>query len=118
MHYKNIETNGNNQVLKCLVCNNEDFENNDVYCKICGTPIINQCSNQSTFTDRNCGIVLPANARYCTICGSKSTFFLKGLLQTWEDEKNGIQFSPKTHTETTVKQVNSLQPPCDPELPF
>ena len=115
MHYKKIETNGNSQVLQCLVCKNEDFEDNDTFCKICGTPIINECSNSHSYQDYGCGIILPANARYCTKCGAKSTFYIKKLLPDWEEEKNGLVNIRELSPGRNKNQILELP---DDDLPY
>lgn len=46
MRYTDYDTNKNNQVSRCLTCDNEDIDfDNERYafCHICGSPVINKC---------------------------------------------------------------------------
>lgn len=95
MFYKSIEINDKSKRLNtCLVCDNEDISEDSNYCKICGTPVLNQCSralycnNNSVNSNADfCNIkYLDGNARFCSDCGNISTFYEKELLQSWEDE--------------------------------
>lgn len=106
MFYKEIATNEENQLEECIECENEDILADDKYCKICGNPLVNRCSNYDEQHGDGCGITLLGNARYCTQCGGKSSFLIAGLLPTWQDEKNA---------ETPKK---SVKPKGDSELPF
>lgn len=60
---------------KCLNCSREVIlEQGMEYCKYCGTPVINSCSNY------NCGVVLDDDAAFCPFCGEKSTFNNAGIV--------------------------------------
>jgi Zn-dependent peptidase ImmA (M78 family) len=61
----------------CPKCENEDIETNDTYCKICGEPLWNECTN--------CSEELTKNARYCTICGGESTYLKAKVLLPWDN---------------------------------
>ena len=102
MIYDSLECYSNGKLKECPICNNEttDYEGN--FCQICGTVLVNYCTNA------NCAITLPTNARYCPVCGSGSTFFNNDILKAWNFDKN-----------------NSVQPimdyfeeQIDEELPF
>lgn len=108
MRYTDYDTNENNQVSRCLTCDNEDIDfNNDKYafCHICGSPVINKCLNKNEKTQ--CGKSLPANARFCPYCGSETLFYEKGLLKAWN----------KKQEETPTFSFDSEVPPED-EIPF
>jgi DNA-directed RNA polymerase subunit RPC12/RpoP len=47
----------------------------EVYCKYCGSPIFNYCSNE-----QSCGVELDDDAAYCTKCGSRSIFLNSDLV--------------------------------------
>lgn len=72
-----IETNESGRVVKCPVCDNEVFTEGLYYCKICGTPRYNYCTDTEGFS---CGQPNDGNARYCRDCGSETVYFEKGLL--------------------------------------
>ena len=83
----NLDENGRAKI--CPRCENEQLENGD-YCKICGVYTINKCGNYEWFNNAvswECGTILDGNARFCTTCGHKSTFFENGLLDSWDVEK-------------------------------
>jgi Zn-dependent peptidase ImmA (M78 family) len=84
--------------LHCKVCGNAEISAAENYCKICG----NDCfcfslgyywlsyqhgpSGKNYCASNECTLPLPSNARYCTCCGSKSTFYVHNLLKAWEHE--------------------------------
>jgi len=88
MFYEGIEVDKQSKAVRCPVCDNEEVDDGE-HCKICGTYIINKCTN-GDYPDRNeydddiCGKLLEGNARYCPYCGAKSTFFENGLLKSWD----------------------------------
>ena len=68
---------------QCLVCENEEISADDAYCKICGTPLVNTCTNEQCQADAD------NNARYCVHCGAPTTFFQSGALKPWREERFG-----------------------------
>lgn len=77
MIYTKIELNEKDKPKKCPICDNEETLVDGNYCQICGTYLLNDCSN----TD--CGASLPSNARYCSICGFQSTYLKMHFLNAW-----------------------------------
>lgn len=67
----------------CDNCQNEYIIKNSNFCHVCGTDLRNLCTNENC---KNNNISLPYNARFCNLCGAKSTFFKDGKLNTWSDE--------------------------------
>lgn len=65
----------------CPVCKNEEMYTG-TYCLICGTYLINKCS------DENCGEIANGNARYCEYCGESTTFYNDNLLEHFENVQN------------------------------
>lgn len=89
MIYSGIEVNKYSKAKVCPVCENEEPEDGE-YCSICGTHITNRCTNPRCINgpdDGLFGAFLPGNARYCTYCGSESTFLKNQLLKPWQEEK-------------------------------
>lgn len=89
MIYSGIEVNKYSKAKVCPVCENEEPEYGE-YCSICGTHITNRCTNPRCINgpdDGLFGAFLPGNARYCSYCGSKSTFLQNELLKPWQEEK-------------------------------
>lgn len=82
----NVDT--DSRLLKCPICNNEEIVDGE-FCKICGTYLINKCTNFDEDEWGNqisgCGKLADANSRYCIYCGSKTTFFKNGLLCDYKD---------------------------------
>jgi len=95
MVYKeNIFLDNNSKAIRCPKCDNEHILAEGEYCHICGTYLVNKCDNrdaQGNFDDP-CGHLLSANARFCTMCGSKSTFFNEGILKPWNESDGNLGF--------------------------
>lgn len=99
MEYPLLETYQNGKLAECPVCKNEETDIEGDFCQICGTNLVNKCSD-------NChSEPLPSNARYCPICGEKSTFYTLGILSDWNKK-------PKQNTGFIDFPV------FDEELPF
>lgn len=75
------------RVEVCPVCSNREISRSSFYCKICGAPTANRCTNASKTDafgfslDFPCGGFLEGNARFCPFCGSESTFLKAGILK-------------------------------------
>ena len=111
MQYKQYDLNEFNQVCECLHCKNENFNQDDIFCTICGKPITNYCSNN--FCKRD----LPANARYCSQCGSESIFNQYSLLQSWEAEQKSL-LNEKNELSKSPTISSSKKSVDNDELPF
>ena len=61
----------------CPKCDNEEISADDAYCKICGTTLVNVCTNEECHADAD------NNARYCVHCGSPTTYLQQGILEPW-----------------------------------
>ena len=90
MKYPRLLTNKNEKLLVCPVCQNEETDIVGNFCQICGNHLVNVCSNT------NCYTLLPSNARYCPVCGQKSTFFNRNYLKEWnyKEESDDTIFIP------------------------
>lgn len=84
MKYKcdyNLDANG--RITKCPICHNEEIIDGE-YCKICGTYLINKCTNfiedEWGYQINGCGKLAESNARYCIYCGNETTFYKNHLL--------------------------------------
>jgi Zn-dependent peptidase ImmA (M78 family) len=77
--------------LRCPRCENEQIGGGE-YCKICGTHIINKCTNKEInrlgFVEWECGTLADGNARYCVKCGHPTTYLKNGLLEPWTNKHN------------------------------
>lgn len=92
MKYTEYEINENGRLKRCIRCDNEELFGD--YCHICGAPVVNKCTDYLWSEEYNsCSndSFLPANARYCSHCGSKSLFFHKNILVDWKTEKEEIE---------------------------
>lgn len=99
MKYPGVELDNEMKAKQCPRCENEEII--DDYCKICGTYLFNICTGldpsenygidyQFTRWDNfegGCENLLDGNARFCTSCGSTSSFFEEGLLMRWDESK-------------------------------
>lgn len=70
---------------KCPICENSCIQDDDNYCKICGFSFTNECIN--------CNLELDTNARFCNHCGSISTYYKNGILQSWKVENLNYNIS-------------------------
>lgn len=85
----NYKIDENSRLTQCPICHNEEITVGE-YCKICGTYLINKCTNiiEDTFGNQlegSCGKLAEANARYCIYCGNETTFYKKHLLCDYKD---------------------------------
>lgn len=103
MKYPLLETYENGKLKECPTCHNEETNIEGDYCQICGENIVNRCSNYDCTHD-----ILPANARYCPLCGTNSTFYNSGYLKDWD------------YSEPATSSNNFFNIPdgIDEELPF
>jgi len=90
-----VELDENMKVLKCPLCDNEDFSENAEHCKICGTKVYNYCLGQEIYDyngnfDDRIYHKNPSNARFCETCGNKTEFFQNKLLKPWDVYQNEI----------------------------
>jgi len=88
------------RVVVCPKCSNEEVSGN--YCKICGIYLFNVCTgidlneypnfeHENTRWDRlneGCEEPLEGNARFCSSCGSTSSFFEERVLKPWGEVNN------------------------------
>lgn len=88
-----IHLNERSKAIKCPVCDNEEIPVAGDYCPICGTMIVNKCTNIDIYGN-GCGHLAAGNARYCIYCGSTTTFFEKNLLRAWDLEAPEDEYSP------------------------
>lgn len=84
----------NLRVTVCPLCGNEEFSDDAVHCRICGTGLYNNCEGQRIYDEfgnyedfvihRNHG-----NARFCEKCGAPTAFakanFLRPYLEVREE---------------------------------
>lgn len=89
---------GNLKAIECPKCGNEEIIDEGNFCKICGTPVVNRCTDMdiqdsydSWHVESGCGKALDSNARYCPYCGHESTYFQQKLLVPWEEAKKEIE---------------------------
>lgn len=85
MTISTIEVDDEGRAKICPVCKNKHVANN--FCSVCGEYILNRCS--SSYDSECQGYLdnepLPGYARYCSHCGSQSTFLLRGFLEAWDN---------------------------------
>jgi|GEM_PF-535808 len=94
--YKGIELKVNQKVKECPRCKNDEFDDLDNFCRICGEPLINSCNNANC---ENYSLPQPGNARYCPVCGQETSFKTKGFLLDWDDPS---EYDSKTSREIDV----------------
>lgn len=100
MKYPLLPTQESGKLKECPICHNEETDIFGNYCQICGSQLVNMCTNA------NCYASLPSNARYCPVCGQKSTFFNLNYLKKWDYKEKPTFFM---HIPDSI---------IDEELPF
>lgn len=111
MKYEGVNVNELSKAIVCPICQNEEILENGDYCAICGTYLVNHCSDITDEYDniekQGCGTLLPGNARYCPYCGNPSHFKQINALCSWEQE------------QAIFKSLESGKSvPFDEEIPF
>lgn len=66
-HYRDIGINDFSQFISCPVCGNRDFSKDAGFCKICGTPLSNTCTQDVAHINH-------PEAKYCNVCGKPTSF--------------------------------------------
>lgn len=104
MLYRSIELTESHHAKVCPTCSNENITGD--YCQICGIYLLNRCtgyepgqteynySNSRIFwhSDNNgCGELLSGDARFCSHCGSTSTFYEEGILAAYDVDSTKTQ---------------------------
>ena len=107
----------NMRVTICPRCQNEEFSDDAMHCRICGLMLFNECEGgdnyNGAFEHRN-----PGNARFCEFCGARTRFFIDGLLKSWE-ELTGNKTNPnKSAAAKPVVQSPVMDVIDDDDLPF
>lgn len=81
------------KALKCPSCENEQISQNGDYCNICGMYLVNKCSKSEPDINGDiyyeCGELASGNSRFCTVCGTETTFFKNKLLLPFKEYKEG-----------------------------
>jgi len=131
MFYEGIEVDKDSKAIVCPVCNNEDSIEGD-YCSICGTYIVNKCTNddypgRSEYDEDICGKLLTGNSRFCPYCGAESTFHRDKLLKPWDEsihDDNGLSNDLNDFVDDIFQSVeNNVFTPIyddddDDDIPF
>ena len=94
MQYDSIEIYENSKTKVCPICENECTNILGEYCQICGSHIVNKCTDSYS-----CNSLLTGDARYCNHCGEESTFYRNEFLLPWQEtfnsrDKPSISFPP------------------------
>lgn len=131
MIYKDGYTvDGNNRILECPNCHNEEFSGNASFCRICGQLLYNRCEGYRDYDGDFNFHENPGNARFCEICGRKTQYFIEGFLKPWGDVNGnsnpGVGDSPTYRRENELPEPNPASEPQsfanldddDGDLPF
>ena len=117
MKFKTYETTENGRLKECIKCHNDELVG--AYCHICGSPVENYCIDANSFFNSpdSCDYIepLPANARFCQMCGGETTFNQKGILIDWSQELKQIEEAENNATNNTFMNIPEG---IEDELPF
>jgi Zn-dependent peptidase ImmA (M78 family) len=124
MKYPVIEMDYMDRSVECPNCKNEEII--DDYCHICGSYLVNKCTGLypgeseeysriqwHDFT-RGCGNILVGNARFCSKCGSASTFYETGILKHWNQPSQELNENRLQLVSSNGKNIDI----SDDDLPF
>lgn len=75
---------------RCIRCNHTPDEK-DKYCTHCGAPLNNGCSNKGGLLGEPCKKINHPQAIFCASCGSYTTFYKAGLLNTAYQENSVVK---------------------------
>lgn len=87
-----IKLDENSKAICCPKCNNEEVLPDGNYCHICGTYLVNECTNYGDNFSEGCGRLAASNARYCIYCGASTTFLKNGTLKPWDFKESNDTF--------------------------
>ena len=109
------------RVKICPRCQNEEFSEDAVFCRICSLQLINYCegteaydeeTGERYFTDRHSN---PTNARFCEKCGKPTVFYKEGILPGYKDYS---EKKPSSGTNPVIETFMSIPVASDSDLPF
>lgn len=111
--YSGVDMDNSLKALVCPACENEQIIGDGDYCKICGTKLVNECSETYDGESDSCttpcekGKRLDGNARFCPYCGNQSSFLQKGILRPII-KSNNLYSTPKEIQEINAINANDL----------
>lgn len=75
---------------KCISCGSDCY--GEIFCFICGTEQINYCSgvhikNMEKYVTTPCDGEIDFEARYCSLCGARSTFYDNKFIGKWDSKE-------------------------------
>jgi hypothetical protein len=119
MIYDSHPLDENSKAINCPICKNEEVDSGD-YCKVCSTYLVNKCTGvirneYDGNIEGDCDTLADGNARYCTKCGSETTFYKYNLLRAWNTE-NKLEL-----VNGEAAAANDIDKPIDisdEDLPF
>lgn len=79
LYNEQIQMDENNRLTVCPRCDNQEFSKGAKYCRICGLPLYNYC------TEEGCETENPGNARFCEFCGAPTIFNTYGVLRPYNE---------------------------------
>ena len=87
MKYSGVKLNENGEFDICPNCKNEEIITGERFCKICGSPLKNECENPNC---QGVNEIHPSNARYCSFCGGETSYKRMGYLKGWDAKTEDI----------------------------
>ena len=106
LYNEQIQMDESMRLVVCPRCENEQFSKQAKYCRICGLPLYNYC------TDERCEVENPENARFCETCGAPTIFNTLNILRPYNEVNPSVSASVITPVQENTFDVS------DDELPF
>ena len=112
------------RVTRCPRCENEEFDDEADFCRICGLSRFNRCEGFENDSGYQSEVVYHnnyGNARYCERCGMRTTFLLEGFLKPFENINGKTDSIDPFAASASAQQIDHpLQKLADDdgELPF
>ena len=108
-----VKMDDNKRVLICPQCENEGFDKEAEFCKICGHLLFNYCTGGEyengdfpvEYKHPNVG-----NARYCEFCGAKTTFLNSGVLKAWDYDESKPPPPPPPASVVAIAPIPQYAP--------
>ena len=107
MKYRDgVQLDEKGRAQECPQCHNEEISTSAEFCKICGTRVVNRCTNEQ------CGAIVQGNSRFCEKCGTPTVFYIDGAICEWQSYREPNEGNSPSQPTASFTSVD------EDELPF